>query len=44
MKLKCIECGEIIDTKSKKFQLIKIGNSWKCVRCRGYKFIIEELD
>lgn len=44
MILKCCECKEVIDTKSKKFQLVKIGNSYKCIRCRGYKFIIEKLD
>ena len=51
MILKCIDCGEKFDTEildpnlepTFKNKLIKIGNSYKCIKCRGYKFVIEEL-
>lgn len=42
MKLKCNECGECIDTEKDnlKSKLVRIGNSYKCIKCRGYKFLI----
>jgi DNA-directed RNA polymerase subunit RPC12/RpoP len=42
--LKCMDCGEKIDTTTIKANLVKIGNSYKCIRCRGFKFVIEEID
>ena len=44
MILKCLECEERIDTQSEKVQLVKIGGSYKCIRCRGFKFVVEALD
>jgi hypothetical protein len=46
MILKCKDCGYKMDTneEEKEVQLIKIGNCWHCIKCRGYKFIIEEID
>jgi hypothetical protein len=46
MKLKCNDCGAIIDTtkQTTKVELIKIGNCWHCIKCREYKFIIKEID
>jgi len=44
MKIQCCDCKEIIDTKSNKIQLVKIGNSYKCIRCRGFRFLIIKID
>ena len=43
MILKCIDCGGKIDTENDWNKLVKIGNSYKCIKCRGFRFIIEEM-
>jgi len=43
MILKCKGCGNKIDTDKEAKELIKIGNCWHCIKCRDYKFIIEEI-
>lgn len=43
MIIKCADCGEKIEIPKEKIRLMKIGKSYKCYKCRGFKFIIEEL-
>ena len=46
-KIQCADkdCNHIFELdKSGRHDLLKIGNSWHCGYCRGYKFIIVELE
>jgi len=49
MKLKCVDCGEKIDLEDVgaknnfKFKIVKIGNCYHCIKCRGFKFLVVEL-